>query len=318
MSPAIQQSEGSSSISKAGPSRSHLSAKSHGSEQENLDWEDLESDSQFEFEMSTTPMKASSSRKGGDTDSLTSSISRTSSPVKVRTTARAAPSPRRRTPRKAQLPPPSPRPREKSTPHTQTPQSALGKAFGLFFSTLRIAWSIFDWVISPIKPYILLGGIIVGASYLGYCTLIYYLLPRIPTFLLRTIGILLRPLGGNWSSLVPSWETFNLSPPSDLDVGRGIAALSLPISGLATGSCALLGIGCEASLLSDGETPAGPIWRSKRKDGRPKIGDAQLAWALTQESRNARTIFESISTLGSKADVFEHIEWVSSVRILIA
>jgi hypothetical protein len=311
MLPPVRYSRGdSSTISTAGPSRAHREPRDQQTEQENLDWEDLESDSEAEFRMSSTPMKASSSRRGGDTDSLTSSVSRTSSPAKVRTTARAAPSPRRRTARKAQLPPPSPRPREKSTPQSRpsTPQSALGKAFGLFFSTLRIAWSIFDWVISPIKPYILLGGIIVGASYLGYCTLIYYLLPRIPTFLLRTIGILLRPLGGNWSSLVPSWETFNLSPPSDLDVGRGIAALSLPISGLATGSCALLGIGCQASLLSDGQTPAGPIWRSKRKDGKPKIGDAQLAWALTQESRNARTIFESISTLGSKADVFEHIE----------
>lgn len=310
MSIPIRQSQGiSSSTSAAGPSRSQHSTKHGRLGKQNSDWEDLESESEPDsgFEMSTTPKKASSSRRA-DTDSVTSSISRTSSLAKVRTTARAAPSPRRRTPRKAQLPPPSPRPREKAVSQIQAPQSALSRAFGLFFTVIRVAWSIFDWIISPIKPYILLGGIIVGTSYLGYCTLIYYLLPRLPTFLLRAVGVLLRPLGGNWSSLVPSWETFNLSPPSDLDVGRGIAALSLPISGLATGSCALLGIGCQASLLSNGETPAGPIWRSKPKDGKPKIGDAQLAWALTQESRNARTIFESISTLGSKADVFEHVE----------
>ena len=311
MSTPIRQSQGTSaSTPTAGPSSSRFSVQYQRPEKENQDWEDLESESEpdSEFEMSTTPKKATSRR--ADDDSVTSSISRTSSPAKVRATARTVASPRRRTPRKAQLPPPSPRPKEKAAPQIQiqTPQSALGKAFGLFFSTLRIAWSIFDWIISPIKPYILLGGIIVGTSYLGYCTLIYYLLPRLPTFLLRAVGILLRPLSGNWSSLVPSWETFNLSPPSDLDVGRGIAALSLPISGLATGSCAILGIGCQASLLSDGEPSAGPIWRSKPKDGKPKIGDAQLAWALTQESRNARTIFESISTLGSKADVFEHVE----------
>ena len=312
MSTTIRHSQGiSSSTPTAGPSRSQRPTKHKRLGEQHLDWEDVESESEPDsgFDMSTAPKGASSSRRA-DTDSVTSSFSRTSSPAKARTTARVAPSPRRRTPRKAQLPPPSPRPKEKVAPQTQTPQStsALGKAFRLFFSTLRIAWSIFDWIISPIKTYILLGGIIIGTSYLAYCTLIYYLLPRLPTFLLRAVGILLRPLGGNWSSLVPSWETFNLSPPSDLDVGRGIAALSLPISGLATGSCAILGIGCQASLLSDGETSAGPIWRSKPKDGKPKIGDAQLAWALTQESRNARTIFESISTLGSKADVFEHVE----------
>jgi len=93
-----------------------------------------------------------------------------------------------------------------------------------------------------------------------------------------------------------------------MDVGRGIAALSLPLSGLATGSCALLGVGCQASLLSEEGEVAKPFWAGKRKAGKPKIGEAQIAWALTQESRSARTIFESISTLGSKADVFEHIE----------
>jgi hypothetical protein len=92
-----------------------------------------------------------------------------------------------------------------------------------------------------------------------------------------------------------------------MDVGRGIAALSLPLSGLATGSCALFGIGCDASLLSSEDVAAKPFWRSS-KPGKPKIGEAQIAWALTQESRSARTIFESISTLGGKADVFEHIE----------
>jgi hypothetical protein len=93
-----------------------------------------------------------------------------------------------------------------------------------------------------------------------------------------------------------------------MDVGRGLAALSLPLSGLATGSCALLGIGCQASLLSSEGGVAKPFWRGGQKVGKPKIGEAQIAWALTQESRSARTIFESISTLGSKADVFEHIE----------
>ena len=146
----------------------------------------------------------------------------------------------------------------------------------------------------------------VSFAYITYCTIIYYLLPRLPTFLLRTIGIILRPLGG-WSIPLPSWESLNLSAPSDLDVGRGIAALSLPLSGLATGSCALLGIGCQASLLNNGEDTAKPFWKVKKVE-KPKIGEAQIAWALTQESRSARTIFESISTLGSKADVFEHIE----------
>jgi hypothetical protein len=185
--------------------------------------------------------------------------------------------------------------------------SSFRRAFGLFFTSLRIAWTIFDWLISPIKPYLLLGGLVVFTAYISYCTLIYYLLPRLPTFLFRAVGVLLRPLGG-WSIPVPSWETFNLSAPTDLDVSRGIAALSLPISGLATTSCAIFGVGCEASLLSSEEQRARPFWSSGRKQGKPKIGDAQIAWALTQESRSARTIFESISTLGRKADVFEHIE----------
>jgi len=264
------------------------------------DWEDL--DTELEDDMSLTPKK---SKRAGDTDSMASSISRTSSPVKTRTTSRAAPSPRRRVPRRA-IPPPSPRPRDKLVPITQPP-SPLRKAFGLFFSTVRIGFSILDWIISPIKPYILLGGFIVSFVYIAYCVLIYYLLPRLPTFLLRTIGIILRPLGG-FSIPLPSWETFNLSAPSDIDVGRGIAALSLPLSGLATGSCALLGVGCQASLLSQEGEVAKPFWGGKGKVGKPKIGEAQIAWALTQESRSARTIFESISTLGSKADVFEHIE----------
>ena len=264
------------------------------------DWEDL--DTELEDDMSLTPKK---SKRAGDTDSMASSISRTSSPVKTRTTSRAAPSPRRRVPRRA-IPPPSPRPRDKLVPITQPP-SPLRKAFGLFFSTVRIGFSILDWIISPIKPYILLGGFIVSFVYIAYCVLIYYLLPRLPTFLLRTIGIILRPLGG-FSIPLPSWETFNLSAPSDIDVGRGIAELSLPLSGLATGSCALLGVGCQASLLSQEGEVAKPFWGGKGKVGKPKIGEAQIAWALTQESRSARTIFESISTLGSKADVFEHIE----------
>jgi hypothetical protein len=282
---------------KAGPSRTQKYTPSAIE-----DWEDLDTD--FEDEMSLTPKK---SKQTGDSESMASSISRTSSPVKPRTSSRAAPSPRRRIPRRT-IPPPSPRPREKPVPVTQE-SSPLRKAFGLFFSTIRIAFSVLDWVISPIKPYILLGGIIVSFAYIAYCVLIYYLLPRLPTFLLRTIGIILRPLGG-FSIPLPSWETFNLSAPSDIDVGRGIAALSLPLSGLATGSCALLGIGCQASLLTQEGEVAKPIWGGRGKVGKPKIGEAQIAWALTQESRSARTIFESISTLGSKADVFEHIELV--------
>jgi hypothetical protein len=280
---------------KAGPSRTKKSTIAKAE-----DWEDL--DTNFEDEMSLTPKK---SKRAGDADSMASSISRTSSPVKSRTTSRAAPSPRRRVPRRT-IPPPSPRPRDKPIAMTQPP-SPLRKAFGLFFSTIRIGFSIFDWIISPIKPYILLGGIILSFAYIAYCILIYYLLPRLPTFLLRTIGIILRPLGG-FSIPFPSWETFNLSAPSDIDVGRGIAALSLPLSGLATGSCALLGVGCQASLLSQEGEVAKPFWGGRGKVGKPKIGEAQIAWALTQESRSARTIFESISTLGSKADVFEHIE----------
>lgn len=285
---------------KAGPSRT----VNHRSTVKREDWEDLDTD--FEDDMSLTPKK---SMKRGDSDSMASSISRTSSPVKSRTTSRVAPSPRRRpvTARRSQ-PPPSPRPREKLVPIAKSqPPSPLRKAFGLSFSTIRIAFSVLDWIISPIKPYILLGGIIVTFAYIAYCTLIYYLLPRLPTFLLRAIGIILRPLGG-FSIPLPSWESFNLSAPSDLDVGRGIAALSLPLSGLATGSCALLGVGCQASLLTQEGEVAKPFWGGGRKVGKPKIGEAQIAWALTQESRSARTIFESISTLGSKADVFEHIE----------
>jgi hypothetical protein len=275
------------------------------------DWEDTDSDQDSTM---ATPTRNTGNQRQVEDSSQTSSISRTSSPVKARSSARAAPSPRRRAVRKPQLPPPSPR-REKSVPaNTKDSKvvppndpSSLRRAFGLFFTSLRIAWTIFDWLISPIKPYILLGGIIVLTAYISYCTLIYYLLPRLPTFLLRGVGVLLRPLG-SWTIPTPSWEMFNLSAPTDLDVSRGIAALSLPISGLATTSCAILGVGCDASLLSTGEKVARPFWSSGKKDTKPKIGDAQIAWALTQESRSARTIFESISTLGGKADVFEHIE----------
>jgi hypothetical protein len=179
----------------------------------------------------------------------------------------------------------------------------------LFFKTLRIGWTIFDWIISPIKPYLLLATFLFLSVYIAYCVLIYYALPRLPTFLLRSVGILLRPFG-SWSlpTSLPSWASLDFA--SDIDVSRGVAALSLPISGLATSSCALLGIGCQASIYTTGEKVAGPFWKSSgrgRKD-KPDVDDAQLAWALTQESRSARNIFESISTLGRRADVFEHIE----------
>lgn len=291
--------------SAAGPSRTRRQTPPSITTE---DWEDLDSDM-------STPTRNAGKAKQVDSESHTSSISRTSSPVKVRTSARAAPSPRRRVTRKPQLPPPSPR-RERPIPISgptvvstkpESSPSSFRRAVGLFFTSLRIAWTIFDWLISPIKPYLLLGGLIVFTAYISYCTLIYYLLPRLPTFLFRAVGVLLRPLGG-WSIPVPSWDTFNLSAPTDLDVSRGIAALSLPISGLATTSCAIFGVGCEASLLSSEEKVARPFWSQGRKEGKPKIGDAQIAWALTQESRSARTIFESISTLGRKADVFEHIE----------
>lgn len=164
-----------------------------------------------------------------------------------------------------------------------------------------------DWLITPIKPYLLLASFLFVTVYLAYCVIIYYALPRLPTFLLRTLGILLRPLGG-WSPSfsIPRWGSFNLSS-TDVDVTRAMAALSLPISGLATSSCALLGVGCQASIYTTDKGIAQPFWRRSetRNSG---IDDAQLAWALTQESRSARNIFESISTLGRKADVFEHIE----------
>jgi hypothetical protein len=102
--------------------------------------------------------------------------------------------------RKPQLPPPSPR-RERSIPTSgptvvttkpESSPSSFRRAFGLFFTSLRIAWTIFDWLISPIKPYLLLGGLIVFTAYISYCILIYYLLPRLPTFLFRAVGVLLR------------------------------------------------------------------------------------------------------------------------------
>lgn len=249
-----------------------------------------------------------------ESESQASSSARQRTPIKARrgTAIRPTASPRRRTPKKP--PPPSPRLKEKdrdravkspATVATPGSPSLLRQTGGLLLTTIRVVWTIFDWLISPIKPYLLLASLLFMSAYIAYCVLIYYALPRLPTFLLRTIGILLRPLGG-WSfPLIPSWESVVGS--SDLDVTRAMGALSLPLSGLATSSCALLGVGCQASLLTTDEGLAQPFWRRAEKE-KSGIDDAQLAWALTQESRSARNIFESISTLGRKADVFEHIE----------
>lgn len=248
--------------------------------------------------------------------SQASSTVRSRTPLKSRKVATSisrstTASPRKRPPRSAPAPAPSPRRSASSktaVPAQQSPPSVLRQSLGLFITTFRVIWTIFDWLLTPVKPYLLLALLLFSTVYLAYCVVIYYALPRLPTFLLRSLGMLLRPLGG-WS--VPSWlSSLDLaSTVSDVDVGRAIGALSLPISGLATTSCALLGVGCEASLYPEAQ----PLWRyaystHAGKKRKPEIDDAQLAWALTQESRSARNIFESISTLGGKADVFEHIE----------
>lgn len=254
-----------------------------------------------------------------DSESQASSSTnvRVRSPVKARRPQGSrAPSgvasPRRRGPKS--IPPPSPRPKTRSAViQPNEPPSLLRQTLGLLGTTLRVGWTIFDWILSPIKPYLLLATFLFLSAYIAYCILIYYALPRLPTFLLRSVGVLLRPLGSlgtlSLPTSLPSWASFDLTS-SDIDVSRGVAALSLPISGLATTSCALLGLGCQASIFTTEGKMAEPLWKSsdRGRKGRPEVDDAQLAWALTQESRSARTIFESISTLGRRADVFEHIE----------
>ena len=255
----------------------------------------------------------------GDSESQASSSTnvRLRSPIKARRAqgtrgGSSVASPRRRAPKS--IPPPSPRPKSRSAViQPAEPPSLLRQTLSLLGTTLRVGWTIFDWIISPIKPYLLLATFLFLSVYIAYCILIYYALPRLPTFLLRSVGVLLRPLGSLGSlslpTSLPSWASFDFTS-GDLDVSRGVAALSLPISGLATSSCALLGLGCQASIFTTDDKVAEPFWKSsgRGRKGKPDVDDAQLAWALTQESRSARTIFESISTLGRRADVFEHIE----------
>lgn len=280
-------------------SRSPLAKSTHD------DWEDFDS----------TNTTAGDLRVAGDSESQASSSTqaRVRSPMKARRTQGArttsvAAAPRRRTPKP--IPPPSPRTKSRSTVgQPAEPPGVFRQTLSLIFTTLRVGFTVFDWIISPIKPYLLLATFLFMSVYIAYCVLIYYALPRLPTFLLRSVGVLLRPFG-SWSlpTSLPSWASFDFT--SDMDVSRGVAALSLPISGLATSSCALLGIGCQASIFTREGHTAEPIWKSsgRGRKNKPDVDDAQLAWALTQESRSARNIFESISTLGRRADVFEHIE----------
>lgn len=288
------------------------------------DWED-ESDPPSGISLAVKHDETETRRNDGEA-SVASSSSRTSAPPPSTPTKRSSSSsalrkpvtPRRRQPARAAIRP-SGIPREKRSsapPPARSPQpqspgpSAFAQALSLFASLLRAIWSIFDLLITPIKPYLLLGGLIFAAVYLTYCTLIYYALPRFPSLMLWGLGRLIRPLGGGWLNIpLPTWDALHIAHPSDADVNRGLALLTLPLSGLATTSCALFGVGCDASLLSTSDVIAGPIWRrGTGKSGVLGVQDAQIAWALAQEGRTAKTIFDSVATLGNKADIFQHIE----------
>ncbi|WVQ94388.1 hypothetical protein IAU59_001467 [Kwoniella sp. CBS 9459] len=192
-------------------------------------------------------------------------------------------------------------------------ETSLVDTFNLLLTPLRLLLAPLHIILAPIYAHLANAILLLT---LGSAA-VYFLLPLLPSFLLKVLGKAVRYLSGNFVA-----RLFNLYDDSDIALGSDV--LLLPARTLATPACLLTGLFCQTSLLShqlNGTTvPARSLWsgigRIKAEDGDP-LDVGQVARALTKEVRGARDIFDSVRMLG-QGSVVGGLEYVRIWELAVA
>nr|XP_018266084.1 uncharacterized protein I303_00053 [Kwoniella dejecticola CBS 10117]OBR88242.1 hypothetical protein I303_00053 [Kwoniella dejecticola CBS 10117] len=224
---------------EAGPFKRKSSSKNRPSDV----WEDMDDHDQIpEKQLSISSGESSSPRRVIRSPRST----KTRTPIK-----RSFPLPAR-TPTKSQSNvPPSP----KKPPERPHPQPAtLLDTLNVILIPFRLIFLPLSILLSPLYAHLANGILLLT---LGSLTA-YFLLPLIPSLVLRLLGKALRSISG---SLV--LRTLSYARESDVMLGKEV--LLLPAKTLATPACLLTGLFCQTSLLAhngDNGTiiPAKPFW----------------------------------------------------------
>ncbi|WWC57521.1 uncharacterized protein I303_100053 [Kwoniella dejecticola CBS 10117] len=281
---------------EAGPFKRKSSSKNRPSDV----WEDMDDHDQIpEKQLSISSGESSSPRRVIRSPRST----KTRTPIK-----RSFPLPAR-TPTKSQSNvPPSP----KKPPERPHPQPAtLLDTLNVILIPFRLIFLPLSILLSPLYAHLANGILLLT---LGSLTA-YFLLPLIPSLVLRLLGKALRSISG---SLV--LRTLSYARESDVMLGKEV--LLLPAKTLATPACLLTGLFCQTSLLAhngDNGTiiPAKPFW-ARSNDLEDDLDVGQYARVLTKEARGARDIFESVRTLnqGGVAGGLEYVRiWELAVAV---
>ncbi|WVF66775.1 hypothetical protein IAT40_001517 [Kwoniella sp. CBS 6097] len=145
----------------------------------------------------------------------------------------------------------------------------------------------------------------------------YFLLPLLPSVLLKVLGKSVRYMSGNFVTRL-------LDIYDDSDIALGSDILVLPARTLATPACLLTGLFCQTSLLShqlNGTSiPARPLWKAIGRgtnDDSDPLDVGQVARVLTKEVRGARDIFDSVRMLG-QGSVVGGLEYVRIWELAVA
>ena len=160
--------------------------------------------------------------------------------------------------------------------------------------------SITHLLLRPFIPYILLALIFSAA--------VLYLPPRIPSFLFKVLGYMLHSVSSSWLDSLSFWPSLTYGD-RDIALAQGLALL--PLRSLATPACALIGLACNLSLLSQTDTEgkyvrmAQPIWKSSTQT----VDVGAVARNLTKDVKGAKDIFESIALL-SEGGMMDRLEYV--------
>ncbi|OCF34558.1 hypothetical protein I316_03599 [Kwoniella heveanensis BCC8398] len=191
---------------------------------------------------------------------------------------------------------------------------ALTDTLNVLLTPLRLLLAPLNILLAPIYAH-LSNAILLLA--LGSAAA-YFLLPILPSILLKLLGKVARYLSGNFITRV-------LHLYDDSDIALGSDVLILPARTLATPACLLTGLFCQTSLLShqlNGTTiPARPLWKAIGGRHPEEAGDpldvGQVARALTKEVRGARDIFDSVRMLG-QGSVVGGLEYLRIWELAVA